>query len=102
MLHSAASSSPVENRDPHLWEFTALARHGKSASDLLTYHQGMRLDLLAQQVAAIGSPNVGICLDVGHAFLARPYWPNPDYLAAIRQAAPWIRHLHFRRQFRTA
>ena len=89
----------VENRDPHLWELTALARHGKSAADLLTFHQGMRLDLLVQQVAEISSPNVGICLDVGHAFLAAPYWPNPDYLAAVRQAAPWIKHLHFHDNF---
>lgn len=89
----------IENRDPHLWELAALARHSKSASDLITYHQGMRLDLLARQLAQIGSPNVGICLDVGHAFLAAPYWPDPDFLAAVRQASPWIKHLHVHDNF---
>ena len=34
----------VENRDPHRWEVAALARHGRPASELVTYHQGMRLD----------------------------------------------------------
>ena len=89
----------VENRDPHLWEIAALARHGKPASDLITYHQGMRLDLLAAQISRINSPSVGMCLDVGHAFLAAPYWPQPNYLAGIRQAAPAVRHIHFHDNF---
>jgi len=46
----------------------------------------MRLDLLAAQMAAVGSPWVGIRLDVGHAHLAAPYWPT-DYLSDIRSAA---------------
>jgi sugar phosphate isomerase/epimerase len=89
----------LENRDPHLWEVAALARHGKSAGDLLTYHAGMRLDLLAQQLEQVALANVGMCLDVGHAFLAAPYWQNTDYLSAIRQAAPWIKHVHFHDNF---
>jgi len=88
----------IENRDPHLWELAALARHNKGAQELITYHQGMRLDLIAQQVAEIGSPNVGLCLDVGHAFLAAPYW-TMDYVFAIRQAARFIRHVHFHDNF---
>jgi len=89
----------VENRDPHLWELAALARHGKPPSDFVTYHQGMRLDLLADQVAEVASPNVGICLDVGHAFLAVPYWQQGDFLTAVRQCAPLIRHVHFHDNF---
>jgi len=94
-------SVAVENRDPHLWEIAALARHGKSAADLLTYHQGMRLDLLAEQARQVGSPNVGVCLDVGHAFLAAPYWPAGvgGYLAEIRALAPCIRHVHWHDNF---
>ncbi len=84
----------VENRDPHLWEIAALERWGLSGQALIRYHQGMRLDLIAAQVAAIGSPHLGVCLDVGHAFLAAPYWPDPDYLAGVRAAGPWIRHVH--------
>ncbi|MGB9593241.1 MAG: sugar phosphate isomerase/epimerase family protein [Anaerolineae bacterium] len=89
----------VENRDPHLWEISALGMHGRPASQLVHYHQGMRLDLLARQMEAVNLPNVGICLDVGHAFLAAPYWPDPDYLAAIRACAPWVNHLHFHDNF---
>lgn len=84
----------VENRDPHLWELAALARHGRGAEDLLLYHQGMRLDLLAGQVAALEAHHVGICLDVGHAFLAAPYWAADDYISGVRKAAPWVRHIH--------
>jgi hypothetical protein len=57
----------LENRDPHLWEVATLVRHHHPAGDPPTYHAGMRLELLAQQVAAIGSPSVGLTLDVGHA-----------------------------------
>ncbi len=91
----------VENRDPHLWEIAALARRGKSAADLLTYHQGMRLDLLAEQARQVGSPNVGVCLDVGHAFLAAPYWPAGagSYLTEIRALAPFVRHVHWHDNF---
>ncbi len=89
----------VENRDPHLWEISALAMHGKPATELARYHQGMRLDLLARQMEAVNLPNVGICLDVGHAFLAAPYWPDTDYLSAIRACAPWVNHVHFHDNF---
>ena len=89
----------VENRDPHLWEISALAMHGKPAWELVQYHQGMRLDLLARQMESIHLPNVGICLDVGHAYLAAPYWPQPDYLGGIRACAAWVNHLHFHDNF---
>lgn len=89
----------VENRDPHLWEISALGMHGRPPSELVRYHQGMRLDLLARQMQAVNLPNVGICLDVGHAFLAAPYWPDTDYLAGIRACARWVNHLHFHDNF---
>jgi sugar phosphate isomerase/epimerase len=89
----------VENRDPHRWEVAALARSGKPSSDLATYHQGMRLDLLARQVAAIASPHLGLCLDVGHAFLAQPFLERQDYLGTIRQCAPWVKHVHLHDNF---
>ena len=84
----------VENRDPHRWELAALERWGVSSSALIRYHAGMRLDLVAAQVAEIDSPHLGVCLDVGHAYLAAPFWPDPDYLDGVRAAAPWIRHVH--------
>lgn len=88
----------VENRDPHLWEVAALARHGLGSQDLIAYHQGMRVDLIAAQVRAVGSPNVGICLDVGHAFLAAPYWEK-DYLSQIREIAADVKHVHWHDNF---
>ncbi len=89
----------VENRDPHLWEVAALARCGLPAGELLTYHQGMSLRRLCEQMAAIASPHVGLCLDVGHAFLAAPYFDPPDYLAAIGECVPWVRHVHLSDNF---
>jgi sugar phosphate isomerase/epimerase len=88
----------VENRDPHLWEIAALRRHGKTANELTLYHQGMRLDLIAEQVRAVGSPNVGMCLDVGHAFLAAPHC-GADYLAQIRAVASEVKHVHWHDNF---
>jgi len=84
----------IENRDPHLWEMAALERWGRPGAALLRYHQGMSLELLARQAAAINSSAVGVCLDVGHAHLAAPYWPGQDYLAGVRTVAPWVRHVH--------
>lgn len=54
---------------------------------------GLRLDVLAEQVQAINHPQVGVCLDVGHAFLASRYldW---DYLAAIKEIASMVCHVH--------
>jgi sugar phosphate isomerase/epimerase len=89
----------VENRDPHLWELAALVRHSRQPSDLLTYHAGMNLDVLVDQVTEISSPAVGLCLDVGHAYLAAPYWPDRDYLGGIRRAAAWVRHVHYHDNF---
>ncbi len=89
----------VENRDPHMWEISALGIHERPAWELARYHQGLRLDLLAGQMEAIGLPNVGLCLDVGHAHLAAPFWPKPDYLDGIRDCAPWVRHVHLHDNF---
>lgn len=89
----------VENRDPHLWEVSALGMHHRPQWELARYHQGLRLDLLAAQMEAINLPNVGICLDVGHAYLAARYWPEPDYLQGVRACAPWVQHVHFHDNF---
>jgi sugar phosphate isomerase/epimerase len=54
---------------------------------------GVRLDRLAEQVQAVDHPHVGICLDIGHAFLAAAYL-GFDYLSAIHEIAPLVSHLH--------
>jgi sugar phosphate isomerase/epimerase len=83
----------MENRDPHPWEVAALARAGVSHRELLTYHAGMSIPVLAQQVEAVGHPNLGLALDFGHLYLAAKTC-GFDYLEAIREAAPYVRHLH--------
>ena len=70
----------VENTDP---VGTYLARRS----------YGIRLDLLAEQIAMVAHPRVGMCLDTGHAFLAATYL-GTDYLQAIREVAPLVTHLH--------
>src|SRR5439155_23592123 len=59
---------------------------------------GLRLDLIAEQVQAIDHPQVAMCLDVGHAYLASQYvgW---DYLPTIRQVAPLVGHVHLNDNF---
>jgi sugar phosphate isomerase/epimerase len=83
----------MENRDPHPWEVATLVQAGLSPDQLPKYHAGMLMPALVRQVEAVNHPNLGITLDFGHLFLAANYC-GFDYLDAIRQAAPHIRHLH--------
>ena len=83
----------MENRDPHPWELATLRRCGVAAGQLLKYHAGMSIPDLVAQVEAVNQPNFGLTLDFGHLFLAANYC-GFDYLEAIRQAAPYTRHLH--------
>jgi sugar phosphate isomerase/epimerase len=53
----------------------------------------MRLELLAQQVAAIGSPSGGLTLDVGHAYLAIAFCQT-DVLSSVASAVPYVRHVN--------
>ena len=48
---------------------------------------------LAEQVAAIDHPAVGVCLDVGHAALAASFF-GFDYVEECAGAAPLVRHVH--------
>jgi len=84
----------IENRDPHLWEVATLIRNHHPPADLPTYHAGMRLHALARQVAAISAPNVGLTLDVGHAYLAASFCQT-DFLTSVATAAPYVRHIHW-------
>ena len=83
----------MENRDPHPWEVAALARAGLPADQLPKYHAGMIIPNLVRQVEAVNHPNLGLTLDFAHLFLAANHC-RFDYLEAIRQAAPHVRHLH--------
>jgi sugar phosphate isomerase/epimerase len=83
----------MENRDPHPWEVAALMRAGAAVDQLLTYHAGMSIPALVRQVEAVDHPSFGLTLDLGHLYIAA-HVCGFDYLAAIRQAAPYVRHLH--------
>lgn len=83
----------MENRDPHPWELATLARAGVPRDKILKYHAGMAIPSLVSQVRAVNHPRLGLTLDLGHLFLAASYC-GFDYLDAIRQAAPYVRHVH--------
>jgi sugar phosphate isomerase/epimerase len=83
----------MENRDPHPWEVATLRRAGLPPEQLIKYHAGMNIPDLIRQVEAVNHPNLGLTLDFAHLFLAANYC-GFDYLEAIRQAAPYVRHLH--------
>jgi sugar phosphate isomerase/epimerase len=54
---------------------------------------GLRLDTLGEQIARVDHPQVGICFDAGHAYLASVYL-GFDYLSAIRGIASQVVHIH--------
>jgi sugar phosphate isomerase/epimerase len=78
----------VENRDP-------VARY------IVRRAYGFDLLRLAEQISAVDHPNVKICFDTGHAFLAYTWLGKTveDYLSDIRQIAPMIGHLHITDNF---
>jgi sugar phosphate isomerase/epimerase len=83
----------MENRDPHPWEIAALLQSGRSPDYLLTFHSGLSIPHLVRQVNEVNHPNLGLTLDLGHLFVAANFC-GFDYLEAIRQAAPHVRHIH--------
>ena len=83
----------MENRDPHLWEVAALARQGLGVDALSTYHAGLLIPQVVEQLRRVGHPNVGMTLDLGHAYIAARTC-GFDFLEAVGQAAPWVKHVH--------
>lgn len=83
----------MENRDPHPWEIAVLRHFGLPAEQLPKYHAGMIVPDLVAQVKAVGHPNLGLTLDLGHLYLAAKQC-GFGFLEAVRQAAPYVRHLH--------
>ncbi|MCP4211468.1 MAG: sugar phosphate isomerase/epimerase [Halieaceae bacterium] len=83
----------MENDTPHLWEVATLLRAGLSAGQLSHYHAGLLIPTLVQQIESVGHPNLGLTLDFAHLYVAANAC-GFDYLEAVRQAAPYVRHLH--------
>jgi len=59
---------------------------------------GADLRSLAEQIAAVEHPNVGICLDFGHAHLFERV-TDGDIVEATAAAAPWVVHTHIHDNF---
>jgi len=83
----------MENGDPHQWEYNVLAQYGLPHSVLPKHHPRLCIGPIVQQLEAIDHPNVGMTLDVGHLYIAA-HELGFDFLAAVEEAAPWVRHIH--------
>jgi sugar phosphate isomerase/epimerase len=83
----------VENSDAHLWEINVIQQGGGKPSDLAKYHARLLLPKITKQLEEVDHPNVAMTLDFGHLFIASKV-VGFEYFQAIKQAAPWIRHLH--------
>ncbi|MCC6191240.1 MAG: sugar phosphate isomerase/epimerase [Anaerolineales bacterium] len=88
----------VENGDPHLWEYAALRSAGAGPEALTRHHARLCLPNIVRQLEAVDHPQVGLTLDVAHLYLAANA-VGFDYLEAVAQAAPWVRHLHVNDNF---
>ncbi len=53
---------------------------------------------LVKQVKEIGSENIRINLDFGHAYLSTNFY-NKDFLKTISKVKPYLKHLHFHDNF---
>lgn len=83
----------MENGDSHQWEHQMIARFDLPRAALLKHHARLAILPLVRQLEAIDHPAVGMTLDVAHLHIAA-HDMGFDYLDAVEQAAPWVRHLH--------
>jgi sugar phosphate isomerase/epimerase len=87
----------MENGDSHLWEHNVLAQLGAGSSnvraDLAKHHARLMIPPIVRQLEAINDPAVGMTLDIAHLHIAA-HDLGFDYLEAVQEAAPWVRHLH--------
>jgi sugar phosphate isomerase/epimerase len=88
----------VENGDPHLWEYNVLHQFALGPEALPKHHARLLIPAVVRQLEQVGHPNVGLTLDLAHLFLAANAL-GFDYLQAVDQAAPWVRHLHVNDNF---
>ncbi len=88
----------MENGDPHQWEYDCLARFGLPRSEILKHHPRLHVGPIVRQLEAIDHPNVAMTLDVGHLYIAA-HDLGFDYLEAICEAGPWVKHIHISDNF---
>lgn len=83
----------MENGDSHQWEHNLIAQFGLSRSELAKHHARLQIGPIVRQLEAINHPNVAMTLDIAHLHIAA-YDLGFDYLSAVSEAAPWVKHLH--------
>jgi sugar phosphate isomerase/epimerase len=83
----------MENGDSHLWEHNLIAQFGLPRETLSAHHARLHIPPIVRQLEAIDHPAVGMTLDIAHLHIAA-YDMGFDYLNAVTEAAPWVRHLH--------
>jgi sugar phosphate isomerase/epimerase len=83
----------MENGDPHEWEYNVLAQYDRPPADLPKHHARLHIGPIVRQLEAIDHPNVALTLDVGHLFIAA-HELGSDFLEEVREAAPWVKHIH--------
>jgi sugar phosphate isomerase/epimerase len=88
----------MENGDSHLWEHNLMAHFGLPRAALAEHHARLYIPPIVRQLEAIDHPNIAMTLDIAHLHIAA-HDMGFDYLEAIRQAAPWVRHLHVNDNF---
>lgn len=88
----------MENGDSHQWEHTVIAQSNLPRQELLTHHARLHPRNIVRQLEAIHHPNVAMTLDVAHLYIAANDMEF-DYLEAIEDAAPWVKHLHVNDNF---
>lgn len=101
----------MENADPRVdeeavWELARRVRgngidlfhHIAPGGDIALYNYGGVIEHLVRQAEGVGRDNVGITLDIGHAYIASNYY-GFDFLDAITLAKPLVRHIHIHDNF---
>ena len=83
----------MENGDSHLWEHRLMADRGLPREALSKHHARLHIPPIVRQLEAIDHPNIGMTLDIAHLHIAA-HDIGFDYLEAVEQAAPWVKHLH--------
>jgi sugar phosphate isomerase/epimerase len=83
----------MENGDSHLWEHNIIAHFGQPRAALAQHHARLMIPPIVRQLEAIDNPAVAMTLDIAHLHIAA-HDLGFDYLEAVEQAAPWVRHLH--------
>jgi sugar phosphate isomerase/epimerase len=83
----------MENMNLTGYETARLHQAGLPASALRDYFPSLFPSELIEQLRRVDHPNLGLTFDFGHLYTAARAC-GIDYLETIKEAAPYIRHLH--------